>query len=164
MIVALGIGTKTFVVLMCISFLFSIAPNPAALYPDDWGSTLEKQANGEDPALAGTSSGYGYGTIWNTIASVASGHTGVLAAIQNSFMLLIVSGVLGIAAASLVFPNQFAIFAGITGFLLTLVSFPVTLFNTEAAEIPLELRIFLVAIFSFLIIISSISFFRGSDW
>jgi len=38
------------------------------------------------------------------------------------------------------------------------------LFNTEAAEIPIEMRIFLVAIFSFLIIISSISFFRGSDW
>lgn len=148
----MGLGTKTLLLLFCISFVFTIAPNPSA------------------------PNGYGYGTLMNNIADYLTGYdvnmteAGLEAtnvSTPSLWDIIRVDTILAAGGASIVayvaaYSTGYGIFASIAVFIMSLVAIPQAIFSQ--ASMPVELKVFVGGAFFILILVSALSFFRGYEW
>ena len=73
--------------------------------------------------------------------------------------LLTIAVPVGIIATLVTFPNPYAIFAGITGILLTFFTFPYSIFSEPS--MPSEIKILVGGTFAMIYLLALISWFKG---
>ena len=156
---ALNLGVKVLLILICISFVFSIAPHicSASMY-----------ANSACHGVAADEMTYGYGTGWNKLYDVFSSPTS-----SAMIWLATVLGIAGVIALSTttVFPIAFTLFAGVMGAFAAFTTIPWDLVTETnhlgfgagqdvGAMIP---GFFLVALI-FMVFITVFAMFKGTDF
>jgi hypothetical protein len=175
---ALNLGVKVFLVLICISFIFSIAPNPASPLGYGYGTGWNKlqnlfagkpcadfNSNAASCALYSSCS-------WNAATSICGG---TFANHDNSAVtwLLIVLTIAGavIMTTSTVFPNAFTLFAGVMAAFAGFVTVPWDLLGTTnnlgfgaGSDAGALIPGFFVVALIFMIFIVVFAVFKGTDF
>lgn len=144
----MGLGTKILIALLCIAFLFSFAPRPCT------------------PADATPSDCYGYGHTWNSLTTTFGGSSTGGNFYNNIYALLFAAGALALVATT-VFPNPYLLFAGITMFLLALASIPYDIISASGIHdfnLSNPLVAFFGLMFSMLLVIAAVTWYKGNEW
>lgn len=82
--------------------------------------------------------------------------------ISNQFyLLLIAAGGIGVVAYLFGVSPTYAIFAGITSFLLGFFTLPTAVF--ASMELPVEIKLLLGGVFGIMYLLSLLSFFKGTE-
>ena len=156
---ALNLGVKVFLILLCFSFVFSIAPNTCsvAMYND-----------GECHGAGIGAVTYGYGTGWNKLLLLFQSPTS-----SASAWLLTILTIAGavILATTAVFPNAFTLFAGVTGAFAAFVTIPWDLLGAtnslgfgSGTDVGAMIPGFFIVTMIFLVFITVFAMFKGSDF
>lgn len=148
---AFNFGTKILILLISISFVFTIAPNPSK------------------------PQGFGYDTGFNKILLIAGGNNTNAGQAQSYFAALLTGATLLAAVTSTIFPNMFTLFAGLTSMFITYVTIPWDIVGgTDNFGIPLQINgvsnpyailpTFIYVVFSILVYFAVVSFYKGNDF
>lgn len=145
----MGLGTKIIIIMICIAFFFSFAPRTCG--PLESGPCYLDNST--------TSS-------FNMITNATSVNSGSGAFYLNSYQLLLGAGAVLAIAGSILFPNPYLLFAGITLFLLSFATIPYNILTNPSLGLSLNdpLVLFLTLIFGFLLVVAAITFYKGNEW
>ena len=160
-----NMGVKVMLVLMCLSLVFSLAPRMC---------TVEMKTNpdgdqcGADIAVGEVARGWNTGL--NMFIDWFGGFTDV-ASVVTKIAALAAGAVVVTVAASSLFPNAFSLFGQVTAFLvLSFLTVPWGIINEtnqlgfgDSATGALVVG-FILALFGFLILFATLSFYKGNDF
>lgn len=157
---ALNLGVKVFLILMCFSFVFSIAPHECS------------QAMYNSNQCHGVNVGemtYGYGTGFNKLQQLFAAQTDSTVLVWLASVLFIASTV--ILATTAVFPNAFTLFAGIVGAFTGFVTIPWDLLQATnqlgfgtGQDVGAQIPGFFIVFFIFMLFIVIFAMFKGTDF
>jgi hypothetical protein len=145
----MGLGTKIIIIMICVAFFFSVAPRTCG--PLETG-----------PCYLDASSTSSFNATANaTSINVTSGAF----FLNTNTLLLGAAGIFAIAG-SILFPNPYLLFGGITLFLLSFASIPYAILTNTSLGLSLNdpLVQLMTLIFGFLMVIAALTFYKGNEW
>jgi hypothetical protein len=173
----MNLGTKVVLVLVCLSFVFTIAPRTCTAEEIAAGHSLNVSATYPDgsyvaPCNANSSVTYGYGTGWNKIADALGGASADSTSMVSNLLLLLVGAGVVLAVTTTLFPNAFTLFASfIVALLGIFVTMPWDLLGGTdqlglggASGYVNPVIVFFLAVLTLLFTVSVMSFFKGNDF